>query len=201
MEKASKILDLPCGKGRHATFLNSLNYNVVGADLSPNSIAHAKQFENQSLHFEVHDMREPFNTKFNAIFNLFTSFGYFDDEKINIEVLKNLKKGLKKEGVLVIDFMNVVAVQKKLVAKETVVKGGIEFDIKRSIANGFIQKNIHFQADNKAHHYTESVRFLTLDRFKGYAKAADLKIKHILGDYNLNTFDENDSSRLILILE
>ena len=45
------ILDLACGKGRQAVYLNSLNYNVTGVDLSKNSIEHAKQFENDSLNF------------------------------------------------------------------------------------------------------------------------------------------------------
>jgi len=201
LEKEHKVLDLPCGKGRHATFLNSLGYDVIGADLSQNSIAHAKQFENESLHFEVHDMREPFDTKFDAILNLFTSFGYFDDEQSNIDVLKNLKQGLKKDGVIVIDFMNVAFVEKHLVANETLLKNEVEFNITRAIKNGFIQKDIRFKAEEKQHHYTEYVRFLTLDRFKAYAKAAGLKIKHTLGDYNLNVFDLNSSSRLILILE
>ncbi len=71
----------------------------------------------------------------------------------------------------------------------------------RNSFNGFIQKDIRFNADAKEHHYTEYVRFITLDKFKEYAKAADLKIKHTLGDYNLNLFDETKSSRLILILE
>lgn len=96
LKEDNKVLDLPCGKGRHSKFLNSLGYDVIGADLSQNSIAFAKQFENDSLHFEVHDMREPFQTKFDAILNLFTSFGYFDEEQSNIEVLENLKNGLKK---------------------------------------------------------------------------------------------------------
>jgi len=201
LKKGDKLLDLPCGKGRHSKFLNSLGYDVIGADLSKNSIAFAKKFENASLHFEVHDMRDPFETEFDAIFNLFTSFGYFDDEKINIEVLKNLKKGLRKNGVIVIDFMNVEFVEKHLVSQETIVKNEIEFSIERSIQNGFIQKDIRFEADQKQHHYTEFVRYLTIDRFKGYAQAANLKIKHTFGDYNLNAFDVDTSSRLILILE
>jgi SAM-dependent methyltransferase len=201
LKKGNKVLDLPCGKGRHSKFLNSLGYDVIGADLSQNSIAHAKHFENKSLHFKVHDMREPFQTKFDAILNLFTSFGYFDDENMNIEVLKNLKKGLKKDGTIVIDFMNVTLVEKNLITSDTILKNNIEFHINRSIRNGFIQKDIRFNADEKQHHYTEYVRFLTLDRFKEYVTAAGLKIKHTLGDYNLNQFDKNKSSRLILILE
>ena len=201
LKRDNKVLDLPCGKGRHSKFLNSLGYDVIGADLSQNSIEYAKQFENESLNFEVHDMREPFETKFDAILNLFTSFGYFDEEQSNIEVLVNLKNGLKKNGSIVIDFMNVAFVEKSLIAKETIIKSDIEFHINRSIQNGFIQKDIRFNADEKEHHYTEYVRFITLDTFKKYTKAADLKIKHTLGDYNLNTFDQHNSSRLILILE
>ena len=92
LKKNDKILDMPCGKGRHAIFLNSLGYDVLGADLSENSIKYAKKYTNKTLHFEVHDMRQPFDTKFDAIFNLFTSFGYFDDDETNIKVLYNLKK-------------------------------------------------------------------------------------------------------------
>ena len=43
------ILDLACGKGRHAKFLNSLSYNVTGVDLSENSIIKAKEYENDTF--------------------------------------------------------------------------------------------------------------------------------------------------------
>ena len=201
IKKGSKLLDLPCGKGRHSTYLNSLGFNVTGADLSINSINHAKKYENDSLNFEVHDMRDPFVTKFDAILNLFTSFGYFEEDSMNIEVLKNLKNGLAKNGVIVIDFMNVHQVEKELINTEVVLKNDIEFNINRSIENGFIKKEIRFIADNKDHQYTEYVRFLTLDTFKKYIGDANLKLKHIFGDYNLNKFDMEKSSRLILVLE
>ena len=50
--KKQLLLDLACGKGRHSIYLNALGYNVIGADLSKNSIAHAKQFENERLDSE-----------------------------------------------------------------------------------------------------------------------------------------------------
>ena len=43
IKKDSKLIDIACGKGRHATYFNSLGLNVVGVDLSPNSIASAKK--------------------------------------------------------------------------------------------------------------------------------------------------------------
>ena len=86
-----KILDLACGKGRHATYLNQIGYNVIGADLSENSINHAKQFENDTLHFKVHDMCKPFGETFDAVFNLFTSFGYFENETDNLATINAIK--------------------------------------------------------------------------------------------------------------
>jgi len=201
LEKNSTILDLPCGRGRHSVFLNTLHYDVLGADLSENSITYAKKFENKTLNFKVHDMRMPFELKFDAIFNLFTSFGYFDDEETNIKVLQNLKNGLKKDGVLVIDFMNVNYVKQSMVTFEVITKNEIDFIINRSIDGDFILKDIRFSADGKTHHYTEKVKFLSLSVLKNYFKKAGLNLKHTFGSYDLTPFDSKKSSRLILILE
>jgi len=100
------ILDLACGKGRHAIYLNKIGYNVTGVDLSENSITHAKQFENDTLHFDVHNMCKPYHKEFDAVFNLFTSFGYFDKEEDNLNTIKAIKANLNESGFGVIDFLN-----------------------------------------------------------------------------------------------
>ncbi|CAM1353679.1 SAM-dependent methyltransferase [Tenacibaculum insulae] len=201
LPKSSHIADIPCGKGRHSVYLNSLEYKVTGGDLSNNSIKYAKQFENESLRFEVWDMRNPLEQKYHAIFNLFTSFGYFEDDKEDITILKSFKNGLKENGVVVLDFLNVEKVKNNLVKEEIKTIDGIEFFIKREIKDGFILKHISFIADNQKHSYTEQVKFLTLDKMQTYFKEAGLKIKHVFGDYSLSTFDKNTSDRLILIGE
>ena len=109
----SHILDLPCGKGRHSIYLNSLGYNVTGADLSENSILFAKKFENDTLHFQIKDMRKPFTEKYDAIFNLFTSFGYFENDNDDVLVLKNIKNGLKKNGLCSIRFFKCCSCEKQ----------------------------------------------------------------------------------------
>ncbi|WP_271405274.1 class I SAM-dependent methyltransferase [Tenacibaculum soleae] len=199
LAQASFIADLPCGKGRHSVYLNSLGYKVTGGDLSRNSIQHAKKFENDTLNFEVWDMRDPLENKYDAIFNLFTSFGYFDDDNEDIAILKSIKNGLNKDGVFVLDFLNVEKVKNSLVTKEIKTIDGIEFHIKREIKNGFILKHISFIANDQQHSYTEQVKFLTLDKMQAYFKKAGLSIKHVFGDYSLSTFDKNTSDRLILI--
>lgn len=198
---SSHIADLPCGKGRHSVYLNSLGYKVTGGDLSKNSIEYAKKFQNNSLDFEVWDMRESIENKYDAIFNLFTSFGYFDDDNEDIRILKNIKNGLNPNGVFVMDFLNVEKVKNTLVNSETKVIDGIEFYIEREIKNGFILKHISFTTENKNHSYTEQVKFLTLDKMQPYFEEAGLKINHVFGDYALNKFNPNTSDRLILVAE
>src|SRR4051812_18343331 len=85
---AAPILDVACGKGRHAVFLNKKGFNVAAFDLSAESITYDKKFENETLHFYVHDMREVFRSNyFKIVFNLFSSFGYFDSHEDNERVI------------------------------------------------------------------------------------------------------------------
>ncbi|MBQ0769906.1 MAG: class I SAM-dependent methyltransferase, partial [Bizionia sp.] len=136
-----EILDLACGKGRHSVYLNSIGYNVTGVDLSENSIDYAKQFENETLHFEVHDMCKPYNKQFDGVFNLFTSFGYFDKEIDNLNTIKAIQADLNASGFGVIDFMNTEFVIDNLIAEDVKTVDGIDFLQKRRVENGYIIKD------------------------------------------------------------
>jgi len=201
IKKDAALLDLACGKGRHSIFLNKLGYNVVGADLSENSISIAKEFENKTLHFEVHDMRNSFQSKFDVILNLFTSFGFFEDDNEDIKILKNIKNGLNPNGIAIIDFMNSKKVIKNLVAEETQKIDGITFKLTRYIKNGFIVKEINFDIDGEHHTYFEKVKCLDLTKINLYLDSVGFKIKHTFGNYQLEPFNEHTSDRLILVLE
>lgn len=199
LPKDSEILDLACGKGRHSKYLNRLGYRVTGLDLSYSSIAHAKKFENEKLSFRVHDMSEPFSKKYDAIFNLFTSFGYFEKEEDNLRTLKAIQTGLKPGGFGVIDFLNINYVAKNIIPKETKTIEGITFEIERYIKDGYIFKNIGFIDNGNQYNFTERVKALTLNDFKTYFQKANCTLIHCLGDYHLTKFDEDISERLILI--
>lgn len=199
LPKTAHILDLPCGKGRHSIYLNSLGYKVSGGDLSENSIKHAKQFESDTLNFQVWDMRKPVQQKYDAIFNLFTSFGYFDDDKDDLAVLRGMKNGLKEDSLLVLDFINVIKAVNDMVVKETKEIDGITFAIERELRAGFIQKSISFFAEDTYHTYTEKVKYITVEKMKLYFKEVGLEIINIFGDYKLNSFKGLESDRLILI--
>ena len=195
------ILDLPCGRGRHSLFLNAQGHRVVGADISENSIAHARHFENQSLRFMIHDMRDPLQERFNAIFNLFTSFGYFENEETNERVLKNFRQGLEKNGHLVIDFFNLAKVRAELIPSQELIKQGVEYKIKKRITDQFIIKEIEVTDGGNKYNFQEKVQALDLEKFERYSREAELKIVKIFGDYSLNDFDPHISDRLILVMQ
>lgn len=197
----ASILDVACGRGRHSIHLNSIGYNVTGIDLSEASIAYAKKFENPKLKFEQHDMCIPCNEQFDAVFNLFTSFGYFENEADNLKALKAFRDNLNETGFGVIDFMNVDYVKQHLVKQETKTIDGITFTIEKSIEDGYILKNISFTDEGKDYKFTEKVKALTLNDFESYFNEAGIYLLDVFGDYKLRKFDKNTSERLVLIFK
>ncbi|MCC7331186.1 MAG: methyltransferase domain-containing protein [Flavobacteriales bacterium] len=196
----SKVLDVACGKGRHSVYINQMGYTTDGFDLSENSIKDAKQNENATLKFYVNDIRIPLNEEtYDYALNLFTSFGYFDDDIDNTRAIKSIASSLKQNGVFVIDFFNSEKVKSNLNPSETKIINGIEFKINKEIEQGFVVKHIRFTQNSKEYHFTERVKLLSLDDFYRYHKLAKLKIEEFFGDYSLRPFNSVDSDRLIII--
>lgn len=146
-------------------------------------------------------MREPFEKKYDAIFNLFTSFGYFENEEDNLTTLKAIKESLSEYGFAVIDFMNVTQVLNTLVPEETKTVDGIDFHLKRYLKDGHICKDIIFSDNGQDFHYTEKVKALTLQDFETMMEEAGIYLLDIFGDYKLKKFYKNESERLIMIFK
>ena len=198
--KKGKVLDVACGKGRHAKYLNKIGFNVVGIDLSKNSIDLAKKNENEKLKFYVHDMRKVFKeNEFNLATNLFTSFGYFEDHKDEQKAINSMAKNLKKEGMLLIDFMNVKKVINLLIPSEKKIIDDINFNIKRSFNENYITKDIEIIDKEINLKFQEKVRTLTLIDFSKMLEKANLKIIDLFGDYKLSDFNALHSDRLIIL--
>jgi SAM-dependent methyltransferase len=198
----SRFLDVGCGKGRHSIYLNKKGYSVTGIDLSSESIAFASQFKNKNLEFYAEDMRKIDRiNQFDYILNLFTSFGYFENESDDYATINCLSKALKPNGIFVLDFMNTHKVIENLISQETSISNNIEFTIKRTFENNFIIKHIHFSEKGKEYNFQERVKALTIKDFKKYFTANKLKILSLHGDYNLEEFNPETSDRLIMITQ
>jgi len=196
----SNILDIACGRGRHAIYLNKKGYDVIGIDLSEQNIKYAQQFEQKHLRFFVHDMRKLlYINYFDLALNLFTSFGYFETEKDHVSALKSFRKSIKDDGTVVIDYFNTLKILRNLTHQEIKTVDGIEFQIKKFVSDGKIIKHINFEHKGKDFAFEERVKAFTLEDFERMLSSSGLKLVETFGDYALNEFDENKSDRLILI--
>ena len=199
---AARIMDLACGKGRYSIHLADKGFEVTGLDLSEHNITYARQFERDNLSFYTHDMRMPFRTNyFDFIFNFFTSFGYFDQEKEDLRTLKSVATGLRPDGLFVLDFFNSRYVIDRLIGSETKEIDGITFQIQKHLNGQYVKKAINFEAEGRRLFYEEKVRLFTLDDFERLFRMAGLKIIRTYGDYQLHPFDTATSPRLILLAQ
>lgn len=198
----STCWDLCCGKGRHSIYLNKKGFKVVGTDLSTQSILEANKSANDNLQFYQHDMRKLFRTNyFETVFNLFTSFGYFEKRQDDLNVFTAVQKALKPNGLFVFDYLNSEYVKSIFREKDTVTMEGISFFITKRIENNTIIKNIDFTDKGKEYHFEERVKLFDEMYFKGLAKDCGLTILNTFGNYQLEEFDLKASPRLILILQ
>ena len=202
LSEKSKTLDVACGKGRHAVYLAEKGLDVMAIDLSWRNIRYAQRFERENLSFFLHDMRKILYVNyFDVVFNLFTSFGYFESEQENLKAIRSMSLSLRKGGKLVIDFFNSNRISKELVPHQYIMKEGIMFLMKKTFENDVVVKRIYFQDKGKEFEFEERVRALQLYDFEKYFEANGLAIKNVFGDYQLNNFNEKDSERLIIIGE
>lgn len=203
LPEKSSIIDLACGKGRHSVFLNKLGYSVLGVDLSSESIKFAQEnFSNDNLQFRVHDMREELypitvTEKVDAVYNLFTSFGYFDDDKDDKKVFASVRNVLKEGGFFVLDFLNEKWVRNTLISESTLEKENILFNIKKRIENNYVIKDIHFQDQGQDFHFFEKVKLHSTEEIESYAQEFGFIRKRIWGDYHLSDFEKDTSPRAI----
>lgn len=199
MPTTAKVLDVACGRGRHAVSVSKLGYDVTGIDLSQNSIAFAKKFESENLRFLQHDMCEPMSSKFDVVLNLFTSIGYFDDDEKNKKALLSFWENLKPNGVGVIDFLNVDYTSEKLVDSETIHSDGIDFFIQRKFDGNHFYKQIKFKDSNQTFSFTEKVKALRLKDFQSYFDEIGIKNFTCFGNYQLEEYNQQNSERLLIL--
>lgn len=200
----STMLDIACGRGRHARFLAQKGFDVTGIDLAPDSIAFARRFENDHLHFFIHDMRQLLCANcFDFAFNFFTSFGYFDTRRENRNVLRMVAVALRPHGIFVLDYLNAEHVMPHLVPNETKTIGETVYTITRWCDGRHFYKRIGIEDPElkKPLEYTEKVAVFTLKDLEGLLESGGLHIRSVYGDYALSPYDRESSPRIVLIAE
>ena len=195
----NSVLDLGCGNGRHSISLSNHFKLVHGIDISSENISLASENKKENLKFFISDMRNfDTNTKYDCIFNLFTSFGYFKKNEDNLKVLKSCYHHLNKNGLLFIDFLNSEQIKKNINGlKESKDISGIRFNIHKQIIDNYVVKNIGIKDWEATYNFQEKVQLFKIKDFKKMFEISGFEIISIYGDYQMNPYELN-SSRLIL---
>ncbi|MFD2670536.1 class I SAM-dependent methyltransferase [Marinicrinis sediminis] len=203
LPEGAAILDLCCGMGRHSLALNEFGYDVTGVDLSETLLREAKKADGkQSVEWLQGDMRDvPLDQKFDAVVNLFTSFGYFEQDQENARVLHEIERLLAPGGKFIIDFLNPQYVKDHLVPYSEKENEGIRIEENRRISSDgrFVQKTITVNPEHHPRQYEERVRLYTQADFQALLENTSLQISHVYGGYNQESYDPARSPRMILV--
>jgi len=200
--QGARVLDLACGPGRHAKLLRQSGAQVVGFDLSMPLLSRARHRASPPLHVVRGDMRcLPFEPDtFDIVVNLFTSFGYFAEDRQHQKVLQEVASVLKKGGVLVLDYFNSLGLMEGLIEKEERAIGSQRVIIKRHFSDDrrFVLKEMHLMDDGRS--FTERVRLFTPNELVTMISDVGLKVKQQFGDYDASSLTP-ESPRAILMAE
>jgi SAM-dependent methyltransferase len=198
----ARSLDLGCGAGRHARLLASKGLDVVGLDLSSRSIERARQWEHPRLRFVRQDMRQPFGVHaFDYVFNLFTSFGYFDRLTDHLKIVRNIGASLETGGTFVFDYLNVRHAEARLTREEVIECVGVRYRISRWSDACHFFKRIVVQGDRASHplEQVEQVAKFAAHDLQLMFALYGMRVEQLYGDYALSPYDPDTSPRLIML--
>ncbi len=118
------VLDLCCGQGRHSIALAKTGLDVTGVDLSAEMLDIARSEAADAglaltlCQADMRQLPDDFENQFDAVINMFSSFGYLESEDDDQQVLHQIAKSLKPGGKLLMDLLN----------REWVIINNEEFD-------------------------------------------------------------------------
>ncbi|MFA0739933.1 MAG: hypothetical protein DFNUSKGM_000029 [Candidatus Fervidibacter sacchari] len=202
----AKVLDLCCGQGRHSLELARRGFQVVGVDLSEALLYEARkraESEGLSVTFLQCDMREiDFKDEFDAVINMFTSFGYLESEAEDEKVLGKVAQALKSGGKFLLDVVNRDRLVRDFQGREwhAADEGWLVLEERTfdHLSGRMETRWICVARDGVRYERLSSVRLYTASELRTMLEQAGLKVKDLFGDYDGSPYSW-DSQRLIVV--
>ncbi len=210
VQSGARVLDLCCGYGRHTLELAKRGFDMVGLDLSMVMLKKAladAQASNQAIKFVHGDMRKlNFKSIFDAVYNVQTSFGYFDDYS-NFKVLQGIYRALKPGGVFLIETVNRDFLIDDLPLRlwwkgvECMLLEEIDMDSVSGVLK--VQRSFVFDGSTRAPWEQKiQIRLYSSSELRALLMRAGFDVVELSGDYSLpGAFFGASSPKIILVAE
>jgi SAM-dependent methyltransferase len=202
----ARILDLACGHGRHAISLAKRGFDVTGYDLSEVFLKRARadaQAQGATVRWVQGDMRElRFDGEFDAVINVFTAFGYFEDPEDDLRTLRGIRAALEPGGLFLLETLHRDGLPARFQPQsvEKTSNGAIvlherAWDLARDVMDDHVTL---VRPDGTHAEYTTAVRMLSLHQLLTLTQQAGLEPKAWYGGLDGSTL-QLDSHRLVLV--
>jgi ubiquinone/menaquinone biosynthesis C-methylase UbiE len=207
MKRGMKVLDLACGHGRHAIPLAKKGYKMTGLDLNGYFLQEAKKAAKkakQKIQWIKSDMREiPFENEFDVVVNLFTSFGYLENDAEDQKVLHAVAKALKPKGKFLMNVASREWVTHNFVPRvwEELSDGSIVVTERKlnTVLGRMEDTRTRINKNGKKESFTILCRMYTIPELVRMGKEVDLRFKGAYGeDGKPHTFD---SKRTVVVFQ
>lgn len=202
----ARILDVPCGWGRHTNLLPSAGQQAYGADLSADLLERAVADGREAglpLRFAAADVRAlPFgDASFDAVFNVFTSLGLFLDDEEDIRALREARRVLRPGGKFLLESMHRDDVVANYAERdEWTLPNGIEVRVRRRFdpVTGISEEDLRWRWGDRRGRKRHALKLRTATEIDALLRAAGFEEVTYYGDWDGSPL-RHDSPRVIAV--
>lgn len=196
-----RLLDLAAGAGRHALAFAAEGCHVTCLDLSADLVERSRA---RGLRAVRGDMRRlPFRDwAFDAAACLFSSFGYFADDREHAATLAEVARVLSPGGRLLLDLMDPETVARGLVPQGVDLRGDRLVEVERWLTadRRRVEKSIRIVRGARTERaWVESVRLFRGDEIAELAAGAGLTLATTAGEYDGRPHRAGETRRLVVL--
>lgn len=203
-QPGARVLDVPCGHGRHAIAFAQHGYEVTGYELNKHFLEVARKEADKkgmTITWLQGDMREiNFNKEFDVALNLFTAMGYFEEDADDQKFLDGVYRALRPGGEFILDYLNAYRLLRNFkpqnweqLSDSTYVLHEREFDV---VTGTMHDTKVHLDTDGE-YTVTTNVRFYTPTELIKMLQQSGFTTAKTYGDFTGSALTM-DAKRLII---
>lgn len=201
----ARVLDLACGQGRHAQLLAEAGLRVDGLDLSRDLLAVAtREAAGRSVRYTRGDMRRlpaRWSGRFDAVVNLFTSFGFFDEPADDAAVIHGVARVLRPGGTFVWQGGSRDGVMSRFVARDAWVSiGGMTVEQERDFdpSSGFLTIRSVWTRGQRVERRAHRIRLYSADRLAELCRSAGLRVVAVYDGFSDEALHRRSAEMLLV---